>query len=80
MGAVAKGVLEVWAQNPQLNHKPIEGVTTEEYMRRYDTEKELEEIYKLDKLQGYTITVSGGTVNRIGENVNQNTIYVGEGS
>lgn len=44
MGAVAKGVLEVWAQNPQLNHKPIEGVTTEEYMRRYDTEKELEEI------------------------------------
>lgn len=38
-----------------------------------------EEIYKLDKLQGYTITVSGGTVNKIGENVNQNTIYVGEG-
>jgi uncharacterized protein (TIGR00730 family) len=44
MGAVAKGVLESWAKNPKNDQKPIEGVTTEEYMRRYDTEKELEEI------------------------------------
>ncbi len=44
MGAVAKGVFESWAQQPNHTHKPIEGVTTEEYMRRYDTEKELEEI------------------------------------
>ena len=44
MGAVAKGVLESWLQNPNYTQKPIEGVTTEEYLRRYDTEKELEKI------------------------------------
>ena len=44
MGAVAKGVFESWARKPNRKHKPIEGVTTEEYLKRYDTEKELEEI------------------------------------
>ena len=44
MGAVAKGVLESWLKNPDHSQKPIEGVTTEEYLRRYDTEKDLEEI------------------------------------
>ena len=44
MGAVAKGVLESWMKKPDRTSKPIEGVTTEEYLRRYDTEKELEKI------------------------------------
>ncbi len=44
MGAVAKGVLESWAKMPNHTRKPIEGVTTEEYMRRYDAEKELKKI------------------------------------
>jgi len=44
MGAVAKGVLESWLKKPCHSNKPIEGVTTEEYLRRYDTEKELEKI------------------------------------
>ena len=44
MGAVAKGVVDSWNQNPDHSKKPIEGVTTETYLRRYDTEKELEEI------------------------------------
>jgi len=33
----------------------------------------------IDKLVGYTITVSGGTVNKKGENKDQSTIYVAEG-
>ncbi len=41
MGAVAKGVLESWQQKPQKKYIPIEGVTTHEYLKRYDTEKEL---------------------------------------
>lgn len=41
MGAVAKGVLESWNQKPHKKHKPIEGVTTTDYLKRYDTEKEL---------------------------------------
>ncbi len=44
MGAVAKGVLESWCQKPDKKHKPIEGVTTTEYLKRYDTEKELADI------------------------------------
>ena len=35
--------------------------------------------YTLDKLNGYTIVVSGGTVNKKGENKDQNSIYVAEG-
>ena len=37
------------------------------------------EEYPIDKLNGYTVVVSGGTVNRKGENKNQSSIYVAEG-
>ena len=44
MGAVARGVLESWSDK---STKPIKGVTTDEYLKRYDTEKELEKISEI---------------------------------
>ena len=44
MGAVARGVLDSWS-NESL--KPIKGVTTDAYLERYDTEKELEQISEI---------------------------------
>lgn len=44
MGAVARGVVETWIKRPNHSHKPIEGVTTKDYLRRYDAEKKLTEI------------------------------------
>lgn len=38
MGAVAKGVLESWSDE---SVKPIKGVTTRDYLKRYDTETKL---------------------------------------
>ena len=39
MGAVARGVLDGWSDK---SRKPIRGVTTKTYLKRYDTEEELE--------------------------------------
>ena len=44
MGAVAKGVLESWSDN---SRKPIKGVTTDAYLKRYDTEEELKKITEI---------------------------------
>lgn len=44
MGAVARGVLESWSDK---SRKPIRGVTTKAYLKRYDTEKELEKISEI---------------------------------
>ena len=44
MGAVARGVLDCWSDQ---SVKPIKGVTTDDYVKRYDTEKELEEISEI---------------------------------
>ena len=44
MGAVAKGVRDSWSDK---SRKPIKGVTTDAYLKRYDTEKELEEISEI---------------------------------
>ena len=44
MGAVAKGVQESWSDK---SRKPIRGVTTKAYLKRYDTEKELEKISEI---------------------------------
>ncbi len=44
MGAVAKGVQESWSDK---SRKPIIGVTTDAYLKRYDTEKELEEVSEI---------------------------------
>ena len=44
MGAVAKGVKESWSDK---SRKPIRGVTTKAYLKRYDTEKELEKISEI---------------------------------
>ena len=44
MGAVAKGVRDGWSDK---NRKPIKGVTTRTYLKRYDTEKELEEVSEI---------------------------------
>ena len=44
MGAVAKGVRDSWSDKTR---KPIKGVTTSAYLKRYDTEKELEKISEI---------------------------------
>ena len=44
MGSVAKGVLESWSDK---STKPIRGVTTDAYLKRYDTENELEKISEI---------------------------------
>jgi len=44
MGAVAKGVKDSWSDK---SRKPIKGVTTDDYLKRYDTEKELEKISEI---------------------------------
>ena len=44
MGAVAKGVKDSWSDK---SRKPIKGVTTDAYLKRYDTEKELEKISEI---------------------------------
>ena len=58
-------------KQPTLEEEGIE--------RNYCTVCGAYEEYVLDKLPGFTITVSGGTVNRKGENKDQSTIYVAEG-
>ena len=44
MGAVARGVRDNWSDKTR---KPIRGVTTKAYLRRYDTEEELEKISEI---------------------------------
>ena len=44
MGAVAKGVRDSWSDKKR---KPIKGVTTRAYLKRYDTEEELEKISEI---------------------------------
>ena len=68
MGAVAKGVLESWSDKTR---KPIKGITTDAYLKRYDTEKELEKISeivvahtleerKTELLKSITLSVDSG--------------------
>ena len=44
MGAVARGVKESWSDK---SRKPIRGITTKAYLKRYDTEKELEKVSEI---------------------------------
>jgi hypothetical protein len=60
----------------QIHKEPT--LTEEGIERNYCTVCRAYEEYVLDKLMGYTVTVSGGTVNRKGESLNQSEILVGE--
>ena len=60
----------------QIHKQPT--LTEEGIERNYCTVCRAYEEYVLDKLQGYTVTVSGGTVNRKGESIDQSQILVGE--
>lgn len=44
MGAVARGVLDTWAQRDRKTAKPIHGVTTKEYLAMYQSDEVLDQV------------------------------------